>query len=90
MAIWLDQGVQSWMRHLLYAPGSNKNPVTLVILGMILRVLVWSMMLLSILANVGVDITALVASLGVGRYCYCPGGTNRSERCLRFAIDWFR
>ncbi|VDY42066.1 Putative inner membrane protein [Salmonella enterica subsp. arizonae] len=54
------------MRHLLYAPGSNKNPVTLVILGMILRVLVWSMMLLSILANVGVDITALVASLGVG------------------------
>ncbi len=66
MAIWLDQGVQSWMRHLLYAPGSNKNPVTLVILGMILRVLVWSMMLLSILANVGVDITALVASLGVG------------------------
>lgn len=40
--------------------------MTLVILGMILRVLVWSMMLLSILANVGVDITALVASLGVG------------------------
>lgn len=66
MAILLDQGVQSWMRHLLDAPGSNKNPVTLVILGMILRVLVWSMMLLSILANVGVDITALVASLGVG------------------------
>ncbi len=56
------------MRHLLYAPGSNKNPVTLVILGMILRVLVWSMMLLSILAEtVGVDITALVVSgLGVG------------------------
>ncbi|POP45831.1 mechanosensitive ion channel protein MscS [Superficieibacter electus] len=66
MAIWLDQSVQSWMRHLLYAPGNNKNPVTLVILGMILRVLVWSMMLLSILANAGVDITALVASLGVG------------------------
>ncbi|WP_414163479.1 mechanosensitive ion channel family protein [Superficieibacter sp. BNK-5] len=66
MAIWLDQSVQSWMRHLLYAPGTNKNPVTLVILGMIMRVLVWSMMLLSILANAGVDITALVASLGVG------------------------
>jgi len=66
IAIWLDQGVQSWMRHLLYAPGSNKNPVTMVILGMILRVIVWSMMLLSILANIGVDITALVASLGVG------------------------
>ncbi|WP_312817370.1 mechanosensitive ion channel family protein [Atlantibacter subterraneus] len=66
MAIWLDQGVQSWMRHLLRAPDANRNPVTLVILGMILRVLVWSMMFLSILANAGVDITALVASLGVG------------------------
>lgn len=66
IAIWLDQGVQSWMRHLLHAPGTHKNPVTLVILGMILRVVVWSMMLLSILANAGVDITALVASLGVG------------------------
>lgn len=66
VAIWLDQGVQSWMHRLLHAPGSNRNPVTMVILGMILRVLVWSMMLLSILANAGVDITALVASLGVG------------------------
>lgn len=64
VAIWLDQGVQSWMHRLLHAPGSNRNPVTMVILGMILRVLVWSMMLLSILANAGVDITALVASLG--------------------------
>ncbi len=70
-------------------PSSNKNPVTLVILGMILRVLVWSMMLLSIPANVGVDITALVASLGVGGIAIA-GGTNRSERCLRFAVDWFR
>jgi len=66
VALWLDQGVQSWLRHLLYAPGNNKNPVTLVIVGMLLRALVWSIMLLSILANAGVDITALIASLGVG------------------------
>lgn len=66
MAIWLDQGVQSWMRHLLYSPGTSKNPVTLVILGMILRTFVWAIMLLSVLANAGVDITALIASLGVG------------------------
>ncbi|WP_312559158.1 mechanosensitive ion channel family protein [Atlantibacter hermannii] len=66
VAIWLDQGVQSWMHYLMRAPDAHRNPVTLVILGMILRVLVWSMMLLSILANAGVDITALVASLGVG------------------------
>lgn len=44
----------------------NKNPVMLVITGLIFRAVVWSVMLLSILANVGVNITALVASLGVG------------------------
>ncbi|SFR06393.1 Small-conductance mechanosensitive channel [Enterobacter sp. kpr-6] len=66
MAIWLDQAIRSWMHHLLYAPGTNKNPVTLVILSIMLRALVWAMMFLSILANMGVDITALVASLGVG------------------------
>lgn len=66
VAIWFDQGVQSWMRHLLHMPGTNRNPVTLVILSVILRILVWAMMLLSILANAGVDITALIASLGVG------------------------
>src|SRR5690606_7194577 len=54
------------LRHVMLAPGSHKNPVTLVITGLILRAIVWSVMLLSILANAGVNITALVASLGVG------------------------
>lgn len=66
VAIWLDQAVQSWLHHIMNTPGTRKNPVTLVILGVILRAIVWSIMLLSILANAGVDITALVASLGVG------------------------
>lgn len=66
VAIWFDQAVLSWMRRLQYTPGITRNPVTLVILGVMLRALVWSVMLLSILANAGVDITALIASLGVG------------------------
>lgn len=66
VALWMDQGVVSWLRHVMLAPGSHKNPVTLVITGLILRAIVWSVMLLSILANAGVNITALVASLGVG------------------------
>ncbi|PKL99353.1 MAG: mechanosensitive ion channel protein MscS, partial [Gammaproteobacteria bacterium HGW-Gammaproteobacteria-9] len=36
------------------------------IIGIMIRIVVWTMMLLSILANLGVDITAMVASLGVG------------------------
>jgi small-conductance mechanosensitive channel len=66
VALWMDQGVVSWLRHVMLVPGSHKNPVTLVITGLILRAIVWSVMLLSILANAGVNITALVASLGVG------------------------
>lgn len=66
IALWLDQGVVSWMRHLMYSPNTSKNPVTMVIAGLLLRMMLWTMMLLSILANVGVNITALVASLGVG------------------------
>ena len=36
------------------------------IISIMILIVVWSVMLLSILANLGVDITALVASLGVG------------------------
>src|SRR3546814_14403169 len=43
-----------------------RNPVTTTIIGIMIRIVVWTMMLLSILANLGVDITAMVASLGVG------------------------
>lgn len=66
MALWFDQGVVSWMRHLMYTPGASRNPVTMVIAGLLLRMMLWTIMLLSILSNVGVNITALVASLGVG------------------------
>lgn len=66
VALWLDQAVQSWLHHSILDNVSRRNPVTLIILGLLVRALVWAVMLLSILANVGVDITALVASLGVG------------------------
>lgn len=66
IALWLDQAVQSWLRHSILSTGSHRNPVTLIILGLLIRALVWSVMILSILSNVGVNITALVASLGVG------------------------
>ncbi|MCP1437250.1 small-conductance mechanosensitive channel [Erwinia persicina] len=68
IALWLDQAVQSWLRYSLtnFGPDSHRNPVTTIILGLLFRALVWSVMILSILANAGVNITALVASLGVG------------------------
>lgn len=65
MALWLDTAVHLWMDSLT-RDGKARNPVTTTIIGIMLRIVVWTMMLLSILANLGVDITAMVASLGVG------------------------
>jgi len=65
IALWLDTAVHLWMESLT-RDGKMRNPVTTTIIGIMLRIVVWTMMLLSILANLGVDITAMVASLGVG------------------------
>ncbi|WP_460425946.1 mechanosensitive ion channel family protein [Azotobacter armeniacus] len=65
LALWLDIVVRLWVVSLTHN-GKARNPVTTAILGIMLRALVWTMMLLSILANLGVNITAMVASLGIG------------------------
>ena len=66
MTFWIDCGIRLWFQSILRDPTHVRNPVTTVILGIILRTLVWVMMFLAILSNVGINITALVASLGVG------------------------
>lgn len=68
-AIWLNKGVGIWAREHLAAidgPAPAANPVMTTVLSWILRVFIWSVALLTVLDNVGVNITAFVASLGVG------------------------
>jgi small-conductance mechanosensitive channel len=65
IALWMDTAVRLWMESLT-RDGKARNPVTTTIIGIMIRIVIWTMMLLSILANLGVDITAMVASLGVG------------------------
>ncbi|BAP80136.1 small-conductance mechanosensitive channel [Pseudomonas sp. MT-1] len=65
LALWMDTAVRLWMESLTH-DGKARNPVTTTIIGIMIRIVIWTMMLLSILANLGVDITAMVASLGVG------------------------
>jgi small-conductance mechanosensitive channel len=67
VALWVDTGVRLWSRSLVMGKsGGHYNPVMTTIMSIMILIVVWSVMLLSILANLGVDITALVASLGVG------------------------
>lgn len=68
IALWVDTGIRLWSRSLAVGKNGNTgfNPVMTTIISIMVLIVVWSVMLLSILANLGVDITALVASMGVG------------------------
>ncbi|WP_407733397.1 mechanosensitive ion channel family protein [Pseudomonas citronellolis] len=67
VALWLDACVRLWTGELARSRfGGIRNPVMATLLSVVILIVVWAVMLLSILANLGVDITALIASLGVG------------------------
>src|SRR5690554_322884 len=65
IALWADHAVQLWTTS-LHRDGKARNPVTTTLIGIMVRLVIWTVMLLSILSNLGVDITAMIASLGVG------------------------
>lgn len=67
VASWLNRGVGLWTARRLSPDGAiAHNPVITTMIAWIARTLLWTILLLAILANVGVNITAFVASLGVG------------------------
>jgi small-conductance mechanosensitive channel len=67
-ALWGSSAIAWWMGRALPAKRETDaaGATTLGVLGFIARVVVWSLVLLMILDNLGFDITALVASLGIG------------------------
>lgn len=67
IAIWINRGVTLWTHERLSGTGATAhNPVFTTVMAWVMRVLLWSVLLLAVLANMGVNITAFVASLGVG------------------------
>jgi len=64
-ALWLDAALMFGLRKRLTRHASP-NAVTMTLLSFTLRAALWAVALLAILDNVGVNITALVASLGIG------------------------
>ncbi|AXA78833.1 mechanosensitive ion channel family protein [Achromobacter xylosoxidans] len=65
LALWLDRGIEVGLSHAVAARG-RAGSITATLLSFLLRALVWVIVLLAMLDNVGVNITALVASLGIG------------------------
>ncbi|WP_081884862.1 mechanosensitive ion channel family protein [Paraburkholderia kururiensis] len=67
IASWLSRAVTLWAQRRLTPQGAvTHNPVITTMGAWIARTLLWTVLVLAILANMGVDITAFVASLGVG------------------------
>ncbi len=66
--IWLSAGVRQWVE-LNREERSEEDAaavMTMNVIGIAFRIALWSMVLLLALDNLGVDVTALVAGLGVG------------------------
>ncbi|MBQ5946888.1 mechanosensitive ion channel family protein [Massilia sp. ST3] len=66
-AIWGDHGVRSWLASTRAQQADDPGRATSsAAIGFLLRVLLWAVVVLMILDNLGVNITTLVASLGIG------------------------
>lgn len=68
IALWGSRAVVWWLTPAMQNRNSHDNArvATVSVLGFIARLVLWSVIILVILDNVGINITALVASLGIG------------------------
>jgi len=68
IGLWLNRGIDLWLNRQTdsTAQTDQRNRATTTTLVFLLRLLVWVTVALAMLANLGVNVTALVASLGIG------------------------
>ncbi len=64
--IWLSSGLMFWLKRYRDSEEDAASIMTMNAIGFLARLAIWSIVLLLVLANLGVDITALVAGLGIG------------------------
>lgn len=65
--IWISAGIRQWVQ--VERERREDDPATVMsmsVLGVAARLVAWAMVVLLILDNLGVDVTALVAGLGIG------------------------
>ena len=69
LGFWASRGLIFWLRN-HFSQGEDEDQgaraMTLSLLSFLGRVVVWVLVLLSMLDNLGINVTALVASLGIG------------------------
>ncbi len=64
--VWVSVGLQMWLEHYRETEEDGANRTTMNALSFIGRIALWATILLLVLDNLGIDVTALVAGLGIG------------------------
>ena len=64
--IWLSTALQIWLENYRKDETDGANRMTMNALSLLGRIALWATVLLLILDNLGIDVTALVAGLGIG------------------------
>jgi small-conductance mechanosensitive channel len=66
--LWISAGIKGWIaiQHEARTEDEAATVMTMSVVGVAARLVLWSMVLLLTLDNMGVDVTALVAGLGIG------------------------
>lgn len=66
LALWCNRAISIGLRQYAQRHGGGRVSAAAILVSWGLRTLLWSIALLAMLSNMGVDITAFIASLGVG------------------------
>ena len=66
VGVWTSTGLQIWLEHYRSIEEDGANRTTMNAVSFIIRLALWTILLLLILDNMGVDVTALVTGLGIG------------------------
>jgi len=66
MGVWVSTGLQIWLEHYRKTEEDGANRTTMNALSFIGRLVLWVVIFLLVIDNLGVDVTALVAGMGIG------------------------
>jgi small-conductance mechanosensitive channel len=64
--IWVSRALQIWLQHYRKEETDGGQRMTMNALGFIGRLILWATIFLLVLDNLGINVTALVAGLGIG------------------------
>ncbi len=66
VGVWVSSGLQIWLEHYRETQTDGANRTTMDALSFVGRLVLWVVVFLLVIDNLGVDVTALVAGMGIG------------------------